>query len=63
MATTGKIFQDSNNIYQDEAKVLFNYYQQAAERIVLAEARIEKKIADLENEKREIEEKASTCWK
>ena len=34
MATTGKIFQDSNNIYQDEAKVLFNYYQQAAERIV-----------------------------
>ena len=63
MATTGKIFQDSNNIYQDEAKVLFNYYQQAAERIVLAEERIEKKIADLENEKKEIEEKASTCWK
>ena len=47
MATTGKIFQDSSNIYQDEAKVLFNYYQQAAERIVREEERIEKEIANL----------------
>ena len=31
MATTGKIFQESSNIYQDEAKVLFSYYQQAAD--------------------------------
>ena len=63
MATTGKIFQDSSNIYQDEAKVLFNYYQQAAERIVREEERIEKEIANLSEQKAQIEEKASTCWK
>ena len=63
MATTGKIFQDSSNIYQDEAKVLFNYYQQAAERIVREEERIEKEIANLNEQKAQIEEKASTCWK
>lgn len=63
MATTGKIFQDSSNIYQDKAKVLFNYYQQAAERIVREEERIEKEIANLNEQKAQIEEKASTCWK
>ena len=63
MATTGKIFKDSSNIYQDEAKVLFNYYQQAAERIVREEERIEKEIVSLEADKKQIEEKASTCWK
>ena len=51
MATTGKIFQESSNIYQDEAKVLFSYYQQAAERIVREEERIEKEIANLEAKK------------
>jgi hypothetical protein len=63
MATTGKVFQESSNIYQDEAKVLFNYYQQAAERIVKEEERIEKEIAALQEEKQQIEAKASTCWK
>ena len=28
----GKIFPESSNIYQDQAKILFNYYQQAAEK-------------------------------
>lgn len=63
MVTTGKIFKDSSNIYQDEAKVLFNYYQQAAERIVKEEEHIEKEIASIEDEKKQIEIKASTCWK
>lgn len=48
---TGKIFPESNNIYQDQAKILFNYYQQAAEKIVSEEERIEKEIAQLEREK------------
>lgn len=52
MATTGKIFQESSNIYQDEAKVLYSYYQQAAERIVREEERIEQEIASLETEKK-----------
>ena len=55
MATTGKIFQESSNIYQDEAKVLFSYYQQAAERVVREEERIEKEIANLEAKQHEIE--------
>ena len=63
MATTGKIFQESSNIYQDEAKVLFNYYHQAAEKIVREEERIENEISKLNKQKEEIELKASTCWK
>ena len=41
---TGKIFPESNNVYQDQAKILFNYYSQAAEKIVAEEERIEKQI-------------------
>lgn len=48
---TGKIFPESNNIYQDQAKILFNYYRQAAEKIVQEEESIEKEIAILEEEK------------
>lgn len=46
-----KIFPESSNIYQDQAKVLFNYYQQMAEKIVQEEERIEKEIVILEEEK------------
>jgi len=62
MATTGKIFQGSNNVYQDEAQVLFNYYQQAAERIVQEEERIEGEIAKLKQEIAQVELKKSTTW-
>jgi ABC-type multidrug transport system fused ATPase/permease subunit len=48
---TGKIFPESSNIYQDQAKILFNYYSQAAEKIVQEEERVEKEIAVLEEEK------------
>ncbi|MDE6049800.1 MAG: hypothetical protein K2G09_08960 [Paramuribaculum sp.] len=58
----GKIFADSANIWQDQAKVLFNYYRQAAERIVTEEERIEGEIAILENEKATLEEKLSKAW-
>lgn len=46
-----KIFPESNNVYQDQAKILYNYYQQAAEKIVQEEERIEREIAKLEEEK------------
>lgn len=47
----GKIFSDSNNIYQDQATILFNYYQQMAEKIVHEEERIEKEISYLQENK------------
>jgi len=47
----GKIFPESDNIYDDQAKVLFNYYQQMAEKVVQEEERYEKEIAKLEEEK------------
>jgi hypothetical protein len=48
---TGKIFTESTNVYQDQAKILFSYYQQMAEKIVQEEERFEKEIAKLEEEK------------
>lgn len=63
MATTGKIFSDSSNIYQDQARLLFNYYEQAAERIVRQEESIEKQIKDLENDRAQVELKMSDIWK
>lgn len=58
----GKIFPESGNIYQDEAKVLFDYYRQAAEKIVQEEERIEQEIAGLEEDKAQLENKISGLW-
>ena len=44
---TGKVFESSANIYQDQAKILFNYYKNAAETIVAAEMKEEQNKADL----------------
>ena len=55
----GKIFPESSNIYQDQAKILFNYYQSMAEKIVQEEERIEKEIAKLEEEKKMIKEEGA----
>lgn len=61
----GKIFNDSSNLYQDQAKVLFNYYKAAAEKIVAEEesieaaiAQLDAKIQDCENERDEHARKA-----
>ncbi|MDR2928472.1 MAG: hypothetical protein LBV41_09805 [Cytophagaceae bacterium] len=59
---TGKIFQESNNIYQDQAKILFNYYSQAAENIVREEERIEKEVRILEEEKAARNKDISGLW-
>lgn len=58
----GKIFPESGNIYQDQAKILFDYYQQAAERIVAEEERIEKEIRILEEDKAVIEKEIGGLW-
>jgi hypothetical protein len=59
---TGKIFPESSNIYQDQAKILFNYYSQAAEKIVAEEERIEKEIRVLEEEKTVLNKQISGLW-
>jgi hypothetical protein len=59
---TGKIFPESNNIYQDQAKILFNYYQQAAEKIVSEEERIEHEIAVLKEERAVLQKQVSGLW-
>lgn len=61
----GKIFPESSNIYQDQAKILFNYYQSMAEKIVQEEERIEKEIAKLEEDKSMLNKDLSKAklWK
>ncbi|MCL2284279.1 MAG: hypothetical protein FWC26_13265 [Fibromonadales bacterium] len=44
-----KIFKDSDSIYQDQAKVLFNFYSKAAEKIVAEEEKIEGEIKSQED--------------
>ena len=61
----GKIFPESSNISQDQAKILFNYYQQMAEKIVQEEEQYEKEIAKLEEENVVLNEALSNAklWK
>jgi len=60
---SGKLFKDSPSIYQDQAKILLDYYEQAAEKIVKEEVQIEKKIAILQDEKNETIKELSSVTK
>jgi len=46
----GKIFKESMNLYQDQARILFNYYRKAAEKIIKEETELEKSISLAESE-------------
>jgi len=46
----GKIFAESINLYQDQARILFNYYRKVAEKIVKEETDLEKSISLAESE-------------
>ena len=54
---TGKIFKESSNIYEDEARVLFDYYKKAAEKIVEEEIDLENKIEEATNKKNTSQER------
>jgi tetrahydromethanopterin S-methyltransferase subunit H len=41
---SGKIFDASANIYQDQAKVLFDYYKQAAEKLSAKKKSMKRKL-------------------
>ena len=43
---SGKIYKESMNLYQDQARILFNYYRKAAEKILKEETDLEKSIAN-----------------
>lgn len=58
----GKIFADSSSLCQDEAKILFDFYRQAAEKIVGEEERIEKEIRILEEERQVLDKQISGLW-
>ena len=45
----GKIFSSSQDLYQDQAKILFDFYKDAAERIVSQEEELEKEMEVLKN--------------
>lgn len=51
---TGKVFNTSSNIYQDQAKILFDYYKFAAETIVAAEMQEEQNMKDLVMQKNQM---------
>ncbi len=54
---TGKVFKESSNIYEDEARVLFDYYKKAAEKIVEEEIHWENKIEEATNNKNTSQER------
>jgi len=51
-----KIFSDSDNIYQDQARILFDFYAKSAEKIVDEEMRIEGEIKKHEEQIEELTE-------
>ena len=63
---TGKVFADSANIYDDQAKVLFDYYKKAAEKIVNEEIECENRIKALEEQITKTAKKKKIdlilCW-
>ena len=42
----GKVFSSSQDLYQDQAKILFDFYKDAAEKIVSQEEELEKEIGN-----------------
>ena len=56
---TGKVFPDSADVYQDQAQVLFEYYRQAAEKIVSEEMAIEGQMEEVRQERAQAIEKSN----
>ncbi|MCL1836716.1 MAG: hypothetical protein FWG46_04130 [Treponema sp.] len=46
----GKVFSESRDIHQDQARILFDYYRKAAEKIVKEETELEKSIGIAKSE-------------
>lgn len=57
---SGTIFSESAHIYDDQARVLFDYYRAAAEQIVRQEEDVEKKIAVAREEQAQFQAAAGS---
>ena len=60
---TGKVFPNSADIYQDQAQVLFDYYRQAAEKIVSEEMAIEQQMTEVGQERLQATSKGADARK
>ena len=55
----GKVFESSRDVYQDQAQVLFDFYLNAAQKIIDQEDDFDKKSEELDGEIASINESAS----
>jgi hypothetical protein len=58
----GKIFPQSIDLQQDQARILFEYYQKMAENIVAEEERLEREIDKLRVEKHGYDARLASFW-
>lgn len=62
MGKTGKILKNSANIYEDEARIMFNFYQRQAEKIVQAEEVLESSIKEAEERRDDLQYRLDGWW-
>lgn len=62
MKQTGKILKNSTNIYEDEARILFNFYQRQAEKIVNEEESLESCIKDAKERRADLQQRLNGWW-
>lgn len=62
MGKTGKILKNSANIYEDEARIMFNFYQRQAEKIVQAEEALESSIKEAEVRRDDLQYRLDGWW-
>ena len=55
----GKVFESSMDVYQDQASVLFDFYLNAAQKIIDQEDALDNQSSELDNEIAEIEARRS----
>lgn len=56
----GKIFRDSANLYQDQARILFDYYKKSAEEIVAKEIAVEGRMDMVATQIRDMQDLAKS---
>ncbi len=59
----GKVFSDSSNIYEDQARVLFDYFKGVAQNIVTQEIEFEKKIENTLADKTASQQRQSDAFR